>query len=69
MKQVTMIIQDDDMKVLKPLLNKLDIDYTQKTIKEVVDPYALKMEKEWLKSPVLTEAETKQALKDMGMNV
>ena len=45
MKQVIMAIEDEDMKVLRPLLNKLDIDYTQKTIKEVEDPHAVKKKK------------------------
>lgn len=38
MKQVNMIIQDDDMKILKPLLERLELNYTSKTIKEDKDP-------------------------------
>lgn len=38
MKYVNMMIQDKDMKILKPLLDRLDIDYSQSTIKEDDDP-------------------------------
>lgn len=62
-----MIIQDDEMKILKPLLDRLDIDYTQKTIKEVEDPEAVKKFPEWKKRKALTPQETKRRLKDIGI--
>ena len=66
----TLIIENltnQDIKLLKPLLDKLGYDYSNHTIKEVEDPEALAMLEEWKKSPVLSQKETKKALKELGV--
>lgn len=68
MMQITIEnIQEQDMKILKPLFTRMGITYTQKIMKEVEDHEALKKLDEWKKSPVLSKKETKEALKKAGV--
>ena len=72
MVQVSINIQEQDMEVLKPLFQRMGIDYIQNPIVEIEeeeDPEALKLMKTWKNDKVLSVSETKQSLREMGLDV
>lgn len=73
MKQVTMIVQDQDMQKLQPILDKMGITYQQTninpTIPEVNDPEALEILNNAKDDEMLSPEETKAELKKLGLDI
>lgn len=55
-------IEDEDLKALKPLLDRMGISYKKQVIKEVDDPELLTLSNKFKNSPRATAKEQKEAL-------